>query len=96
MVVPALFLVAYVWRARRRFGRTGQAGVVLCAGGAAANLACLVVDPSGVSDYIDIPVGGYLIVFNAADIALLSGLALAAGSLLFRRLAIGSPAPHNP
>jgi lipoprotein signal peptidase len=87
MVLPALFLVAYVWHVRGRCSKTAQAGIILCAGGAIANFTSLILDPSGVSDYIDVPAGSYLIVVNIADIALMSGLTIVAGSLVVRRLA---------
>jgi lipoprotein signal peptidase len=95
-VVPALLLVAYVWRVRAKFSTAAQAGIVLCAGGAIANFASLVVDPAGVSDYIHVPVGGYLIVLNVADIALMSGLAIVTGSVLLRRLGAGGTAARTP
>jgi lipoprotein signal peptidase len=87
IVIVALVLVGYVWHSRTRFTRMGRAGLTLCMAGAIANSACLVLDPSGVSDYIDVRVGDYLITFNIADIALLCGLAIIAGSVLSRRLA---------
>ena len=86
VIVPALLLAAYLWHARARFSKTGQVGLSLCAGGAAANLVCLLLDHAGVSDYIDLRVGHYMIVLNTADIALLSGAAIVACSMLAGRL----------
>jgi lipoprotein signal peptidase len=86
VVAPGLLLAAYVWRARARFPRMAQAGIVLCASGAAANFACLILDPSGVSDYIDLRAGAYLIVLNIADIALISGLVVVTTSVVARLL----------
>ena len=88
VVVPTLLLVAYIWHSRARFSKTAQTGIVLCAGGAAANLTSLLLDPSGVSDYIDLRAGSYLIVLNTADIALISGLAVVAGSILAKHPAL--------
>jgi lipoprotein signal peptidase len=96
VVVPALLLAAYVWHTRARFPKTAQAGIVLCAGGAAANLACLIIDPSGVSDYIDIPVGGYLIALDIADIALIAGLAVVTIGVLARQLGSRPTEPQVP
>ena len=86
VVVPALLLAAYVWHSRARFPKMARAGIVLCAGGAAANIACLILDPSGVSDYIDLRIGRYLIALDTADVALISGLAIVTIAVLARQL----------
>ena len=50
----------------------------MCIAGAAGNAGCLLFDPAGVSDYLPVQVGDYLIVLNVADAVMLTGLVMVA------------------
>lgn len=82
LMVPALLLVAVLWRARDQIGTVGRVGVIFCTTGGLANMICTVVDGDGVSDYIRFTISHYLIVINAADVLILAGLALVLVSTL--------------
>lgn len=82
VMLPALVLIALLWRVRGQLGQLGRAGIALCATGGAANIACTVTDREGVSDYIRFQVSHYLIVVNAADVLIASGLAMVIASTL--------------
>ena len=76
LMLPALVLVAVLWRARDQVGTLGRIGVGMCATGGIANMVCTAVDGDGVSDYIRFQISHYLIVINLADILIVAGLAL--------------------
>jgi lipoprotein signal peptidase len=82
LMVPALILVAVLWRVRDQIGSLGRLGVGMCATGGIANMACTVADPQGVSDYIRFQLSHYLILINAADILILAGLGLVLASTM--------------
>jgi len=68
LMLPALVLVAVLWRARDQVGTLGRIGVGMCATGGIANMVCTAVDGDGVSDYIRFQISHYLIVINLADL----------------------------
>ena len=82
IMLPALVLIALLWRVRDQLGQMGRAGIALCATGGAANIACTVTNREGVSDYIRFQVSHYLIVVNAADVLIAIGLAMVVVSTL--------------
>lgn len=93
LMLPALVLVAVLWRARNQLGGLGRLGVALCATGGVANMACSVANGQGVSDYIRLEISHYLIVINAADILIVAGLAmvLAATMASYGQRLLGRP-----
>jgi lipoprotein signal peptidase len=89
LVIPALALGVLAWLTRAKLPAVGQVGIVLCIAGAAGNAASLLFDPAGVSDYLRMQIGNYLVVLNVADVIMLSGLILvvvAAASMGIARL----------
>jgi lipoprotein signal peptidase len=82
LVIPALVLGTIAWLTRAKLPTLGQLGIGLSIAGAAGNAACLLFDPAGVSDYLPVRVGDYLIVLNVADVVMLTGLALVVVSAL--------------
>jgi len=95
VILPALVLAVIAWLTRAKLPAAGQIGIVLCMAGAAGNALSLLLDPNGVSDYLPIRVGDYLIVLNVADAVMLTGLLmvmLSAVWLALSRLA----APASP
>jgi hypothetical protein len=82
LMLPALLLVAVLWRARDQVGTLGRVGVAMCTTGGVANMVCTLVDGDGVSDYIRFSVSHYLIVINLADILIVAGLVLVLVSTL--------------
>ena len=82
VMLPALLLVAVLWRARDQVGTLGRGGVAMCTTGGVANMVCTLVDGDGVSDYIRFNVSHYLIVINLADILIVAGLVLVLVSTL--------------
>lgn len=76
LIIPALILGVIAWMTRSKLPTSGQLGIVLAIAGAAGNAACLLVDPAGVSDYLPVRVGEYLIVLNVADAVMLTGFAM--------------------
>ena len=79
LMLPALLLVAVLWRARDQVGTLGRVGVGLCTTGGVANMVCTVVDGDGIRDCIRFNLSHYLIVINLADILIVTGLVLGAG-----------------
>ena len=93
LIIPALVLGTIAWLTRSKLPTTGQLGIVLCIAGAAGNAACLLADPAGVSDYLPVRVGHYLIVLNVADAVMLTGLAMVIVTTVWMGLErLGSPA----
>jgi len=76
LIVPALILGVIAWLTRSKLPAAGQLGIALAIAGAAGNAACLLADPAGVSDYLPVRVGEYLIVLNVADAVMLTGFAM--------------------
>jgi hypothetical protein len=59
-----------------------QWGVTLAVAGTAANAACALTDPAGVSDYLYLTLGHTMIVANLADVTILAGLTAFTASIL--------------
>jgi lipoprotein signal peptidase len=76
LIIPALVLGVVAWLTRAKLPTAGQLGIVFAISGAAGNAACLLFDPAGVSDYLPVRVGDYLIVLNIADAVMLTGFAM--------------------
>jgi len=66
-------LVASVVVPLTRVDRRAIVAMGLIAGGAAGNLASLVVEPRGVPDFLGMQIPGAVVVFNLADVALWGG-----------------------
>jgi len=93
LIIPALLLGIIAWLTRARLPAAGQLGIVMCIAGAAGNAVCLLLDPAGVSDYLPVQVGDYLIVLNVADAVMLTGLVVVALSAVWMGLErLSSPA----
>ncbi len=71
-------LVASVVVPLARVDRRALLGMGLIAGGAAGNLASLLVEPRGVPDFLGMQIPGAVVVFNLADVALWGGALLLA------------------
>jgi lipoprotein signal peptidase len=73
----AIFLMLAACRDLARIDRDAPVALGLIVGGALGNLASLLLQPSGVVDFIALDIGrGHELVLNGADIAAYAGLAL--------------------
>jgi Signal peptidase (SPase) II len=95
-LLAAIGLSAVAWWSRYKLAPAGRAGMGLTLAGAAGNAASLVTDPAGVSDYLGVQLGHHLLVFNVADVAMASGLALAIVSTVAARRSRGRPGGQSP
>lgn len=81
LVLPVITLASLAWWRRDELSPLGRAALALTLTGVATNAINLITDPAGVSDYITVYLSHYLIAFNPADIAILTGFMIMLASI---------------